>query len=160
MIRCSHVLYCTDFSEEADMACHHALDFAQRYGAKLHVLHILHSPFKYWLHLVDEFVDAAEVVEEVSEAIVEKARTYLEEHYAYVLTNLKGAVYEVKPGVPFMKIVRYARENAVDLVVMGASGSSELDKMTFDSTVENAACLAHCHVMAIRNPEMAFTLPG
>jgi hypothetical protein len=52
------------------MACHHALDFAQRHGAKLHVLHILHSPFKYWRHLVDEFVDAAEVVEEVSEAIV------------------------------------------------------------------------------------------
>ncbi len=70
MIRYSHVLYCTDFSEEPDMACHHALDFAQRHGAKLHVLHILHSPFKYWRHLVDEFVDAAEVVEEVSEAIV------------------------------------------------------------------------------------------
>ena len=94
MIRYSHVLYCTDFSEEADMACHHALDFAQRSGAKLHVLHILHSPFKYWCHLVDEFVDAAEVVEEVSEAIVEKARTYLEEHYAYVLANLKRAVHE------------------------------------------------------------------
>jgi hypothetical protein len=43
---------------------------------------------------VDEFVDAAEVVEEVSEAIVEKARTYLEEHYAYVLANLKRAVHE------------------------------------------------------------------
>ena len=109
---------------------------------------------------MDEFVDAAEVVEEVSEAIVEKARIYPEEHYAYVLANLKGAVYEVKPGVPFVEIVRYARENAVDLVVMGASGSSELDKMTFGSTVENVARRAHCHVMDIRNSEMAFTLPG
>jgi len=65
----------------------------------------------------------------------------------------------VKPGVPFVEIVRYARENAVDLVVMGASGSSELDKMTFGSTVENGARRAHCHVMAIRNPEKAFMLP-
>jgi nucleotide-binding universal stress UspA family protein len=76
------------------------------------------------------------------------------------LANLKRAIHEVKPGVPFVKIVRYARENAVDLVVMGASGSSELDKMTFGSTVENVARRAHCHVMAIRNQEMAFMLPG
>ena len=50
--------------------------------------------------------------------------------------------------------------NKVDFIVMGASGSSELDKQTFGSTVENVARRAHCHVMAIRNPELAFKLPG
>ncbi len=59
-----------------------------------------------------------------------------------------------------MEIVRYARENEVDFIVMGATGSSDLDKQTFGSTVENVARRAHCHVMAIRNPELAFKLPG
>jgi nucleotide-binding universal stress UspA family protein len=58
-----------------------------------------------------------------------------------------------------VEIVRYAREHKVDFIIMGASGSSELDKQTFGSTVENVARRAHCHVMAIRNPELAFKLP-
>ena len=43
MIEYSNILYCSDFSEEAEMAFHHAVDFCQRYDAKLHLLHVLHS---------------------------------------------------------------------------------------------------------------------
>jgi len=78
----------------------------------------------------------------------------------HLLDKCSKTVFAVRVGVPFVEIVRYARENEVDFVVMGASGSSELDKQTFGSTVENVARRAHCHVMAIRNPEIAFKLPG
>ena len=55
-------------------------------------------------------------------------------------------------------IVRFARANGVDFIVLGASGSSELDKTTFGSTAENVARRAHCTVMAIRFPGKIFNL--
>jgi nucleotide-binding universal stress UspA family protein len=96
----------------------------------------------------------------VDEELMAKAEADLKARYGDRLEKCNQAVFAVRVGVPFVEIVRYARENKVDFIVMGASGSTELDKQTFGSTVENVARRAHCHVMAIRNPELAFKLPG
>ena len=160
MIEYSNILYCSDFSEEAEMAFHHAVDFCQRYDAKLHLLHVLHSGYKYMRHVVDEYVDPDKEERIADEELMTQAEDDLKARYGKRLENCNQVVFVVRIGVPFVEIVRYARENEVDFVVMGASGSSELDKQTFGSTVENVARRAHCHVMAIRNPELAFKLPG
>ena len=142
------------------MAFHHAVDFCQRYNAKLHLLHVLHSGYKYMRHVVDEYVDPSKDEEVADDALLNQAEEDLQSKYGSRLENCNQAVFAVRVGVPFVEIVRYAREHKVDLIIMGASGSSELDKQTFGSTVENVARRAHCHVMAIRNPELAFKLPG
>ena len=59
-----------------------------------------------------------------------------------------------------LEIIRFARKKTVDVIVMGAMGKSEIDRQSFGSTVENVARRAHCHVMAIRNPEASLKLPG
>jgi len=159
MIKYKSILYCSDFSEEAEMAFHHAVDFCQRYGAKLHLLHVLHSGYKYMRHVVDEYVEDNKE-RTVDEELLARAEADLKARYGDRLEECKQAVFAVRVGVPFVEIVRYAREQEVDFIVMGASGSSDLDKQTFGSTVENVARRAHCHVMAIRNPELAFKLPG
>ena len=160
MVEYKNILYCSDFSEEAEMAFHHAVDFCQRYNAKLHLLHVLHSSYKYMRHVVDEYVDPDKAEQVADEELVDQAKEDLKSKYGSRLENCNQAVFAVRVGVPFVEIVRYAREHKVDFIVMGASGSSELDKQTFGSTVENVARRAHCHVMAIRNPELAFKLPG
>jgi nucleotide-binding universal stress UspA family protein len=160
MIAYKNILYCSDFSEEAEMAFHHAVDFCQRYGARLHLLHVLHSGYKYMRHVVDEYVEPNKEEQVADEKLLDQARADLQTRYGDRMENCNQAIYQVRIGVPFVEIVRYARENEVDFIVMGASGSSELDKQTFGSTVENVARRAHCHVMAIRNPEIAFKLPG
>ena len=142
------------------MAFHHALDFAQRYEASLHILHVLHSGYKYWRHVVDEYVPSGDTEKVVDEELLGRAEADLKERYQDRSKGCKEVTFAVRVGVPFVEIVRYARENTVDLIVMGASGSSELDKQTFGSTVENVARRAHCHVVAIRNPELSLKMPG
>ena len=142
------------------MAFHHAVDFCQRYNAKLHLLHVLHSSYKYMRHVVDEYVDPNKEEQVADDELMKQAEEDLKAKYGSRLEKCNQAVFAVRIGVPFVEIVRYAREHKVDFIVMGASGSSELDKQTFGSTVENVARRAHCHVMAIRNPELAFKLPG
>ena len=160
MVEYRNILYCSDFSEEAEMAFHHAIDFCQRYGAKLHLLHVLHSGYKYMRHVVDEYVDPDKEERIADEELMTQAEDDLKARYGKRLEDCNQVVFVVRIGVPFVEIVRYAREHEVDFIVMGASGSSELNKQTFGSTVENVARRAHCHVMAIRNPELAFKLPG
>ncbi|MCG6916754.1 MAG: universal stress protein [Deltaproteobacteria bacterium] len=160
MIEYKNILFCSDFSEEAEMAFYHAVDFCQRYGAKLHLLHVLHSAYKYMRHVVDEYGDPDKEEQVADDELMNQAEEDLKAKYGSRLENCAQAVFVVRVGVPFVEIVRYAREHKVDFIVMGASGSSELNKQTFGSTVENVARRAHCHVMAIRNPELAFKLPG
>ncbi|MBW1980669.1 MAG: universal stress protein [Deltaproteobacteria bacterium] len=160
MVQYSNILFCSDFSEEAEMAFHHAVDFCQRYGARLHVLHVLHSGYKYLRHVVDEYVEEGQDEQTADPELLAKAEEDLKKRYQGRLQECREVNFQVRVGVPFVEIVRYARENKVDFIIMGASGSSELNKQSFGSTVENVARRAHCHVMAIRNPEKAFKLPG
>lgn len=160
MISYSRVLFCTDFSEDAGMAFHHALDFSQRYGASLDILHVLHSGYKYTRYVVDEYVQPDEKEKVADTEVLKRAETDLRARYGEKARVCKEVTFAVRVGIPFVEIVRYARENKVDLIVMGASGSSELDKQSFGSTVENVARRAHCHVVAIRNPELTFKMPG
>jgi len=153
------ILYCTDFSEDANYAFLSALDMAEKYQARLFILHVLHSPYKYMRSVVDE---GSENQKEsfISQDLLEKVKLKVEERYKPRLGDFKNYEIHVQGGVPFVEIVRFARANNVDFIVLGASGSSELDKTTFGSTAENVARRAHCTVMAIRYPGKGFILPG
>ena len=40
MIEYKNILFCADFSEDANIAFLHAIDLAKKYNAKLHILHM------------------------------------------------------------------------------------------------------------------------
>ena len=54
------ILYCTDFSDDADYAFLTALDMAEKYQAHLVVFHVLHSSYKYTRQVVDEQSEGGE----------------------------------------------------------------------------------------------------
>ena len=160
MIEYKNILFGTDFSEDAGVAFLHALDMAKRYNSTLHVLHVLHSGYKYSRHIVDEMADSPEGEEFVDENILRKAEAKIQETYGEKLGDLKNVKVSVLAGIPFVEIVKYAKQHDIDLIVLGSRGKSEFNDITFGSTVANVAQRAHCHVAAIRNPKRAFTLPG
>jgi len=163
MVDYKNILFCTDFSEDANIAFMHALNLAKKYGAKLHILHVPHSPFTYSRNIVDEHVPEGKAQE--GEAFFDKdieaqAEKDLREVYEGKLAGFKDYVLVIKCGAPDVEIIRYAKHHEVDLIVMGTLGKSDLDRMVHGSTVANVSRYAHCHVMAIRNPAKQFTLPG
>jgi len=161
MIDYKNILFCTDFSEDANIAFLHALDLAKKYGAKLHILHVPHSSYKYARHIVDEHVAKGAEGQEsfYNEEIEKKAKNVLQKEYGKKLEDLPNHVFVVKDGAPDVEIIRYAKKNDVDVIVMGALGKSERDRIEHGSTVANVSKYAHCHVIAIRNPVKQFTLP-
>jgi nucleotide-binding universal stress UspA family protein len=162
MIEYKNILFCTDFSEDANIAFLHALDMAKKYGARLHILHIPHSSYSYMRHVVDEHVpeDSPDGESFFNEKIEVKAKEALKKEYEDRLSGFSNYVMVVKVGSPDIEIIRYAKKNDIDVIVMGALGKSEQDRIEHGSTVANVSKYAHCHVIAIRNPAKRFTLPG
>ena len=151
------ILYCTDFSEDADYAFLTALDMAEKYQAQLFIFHVLHSPYKYMRTVVDDQAAGGKEAF-ISQEITEKGIRDLKERYEPKMGSFTNYQFQLTGGVPFVEIVRFARSQNVDFIVLGAAGSSELDRTTFGSTAENVARRAHCTVMAIRYPGKTFQL--
>jgi nucleotide-binding universal stress UspA family protein len=161
MIDYKSILFCTDFSEDANIAFLHALDLANKYNAKLHILHVPHSSYAYSRDIVDEHVPEGNLGGETffNEEVEKAAEDALKEEYEKRLGDFKDYVYVIKTGAPDVEIIRYAKKNDVDVIVMGALGKAEQDRLVHGSTVANVSKYAHCHVVAIRNPAKQFTLP-
>ncbi|MFH1243812.1 MAG: universal stress protein [Pseudomonadota bacterium] len=162
MIEYKNILFCTDFSEDANMAFLHALDLAKKHKAKLHIFHVPHSSYTYCRHIVDEYVPEGSPGGEAfySEEIAKKAEEALREQYGERLAGFDNYLFVVKGGSPDVEIIRYAKNNNIDVIVMGTLGKSEIDRIEHGSTVANVSKYAHCHVIAIRNPAKRYTLPG
>ncbi|MEW6187577.1 MAG: universal stress protein [Thermodesulfobacteriota bacterium] len=150
------ILYCTDFSEDADYALKSALDLSEKYQARLYCLHVVHSAYQIMPDL-SPMEKNKEAEKTLSAEDLEKGKVKLKELYEPKLAGLTGGYeFQVVCGVPFMEIVRYARANEVDFIVLGAAGSSNIKRITFGSTAENVARRAHCTVMITRDPEKVF----
>ncbi len=82
--------------------------------------------------------------------MLREAERRLQQLHQWKLHDLPHAKAVVIVGRPFEQITRFARQNAVDLIVMGTHGRSGLDHWILGSTAEQVVRKAHCAVMSIR----------
>ena len=97
MVEYKNILYCTDFSEDANIAFLHALELAKKYGAKLHIFHVPHSSYSYMRHVVNEHVPEDSPGGEAfyDEEIENRAREALKKEYEKRLGDFKNVLFVV-----------------------------------------------------------------
>ena len=71
----------------------------------------------------------------------------------------KRVVRGLRQGSPFVEIVQSARENKIDLIVMGTHGRSGVQHMLIGSVAEKVVRKAGCPVLTVRPPDHQFTMP-
>ncbi|MBI5203860.1 MAG: universal stress protein, partial [Nitrospirae bacterium] len=108
------ILFPTDFSEGSDNALPYAADMAKHYGAKLYLLHVIQdiagATASYVPHVsLDELYRDME-----KNAAKEIDRYGIEE-----LRGIKDIERIVVKGRPYEEILKFARENKADLIVIG-----------------------------------------
>jgi nucleotide-binding universal stress UspA family protein len=157
MIQYKNIMFCTDYSEDAEIAFVYAADMAPRYGARLHIFHVPPSLHRYMPTETGETAPPGEVIQ-ITKEVKEKITGDLRQRYESRLPPDIETVFETAVGTPFVEILRYAREKGVDLIILGAKGASEFEPTHYGSTVDQVSRRAHCPVMAIRNPEKIYTL--
>jgi nucleotide-binding universal stress UspA family protein len=62
-------------------------------------------------------------------------------------------------GTPFVEIVRYARREVIDLIVMGTHGRGAIAHMLLGSVAERVIRKAPCPVLTVRPEEHEFVMP-
>jgi nucleotide-binding universal stress UspA family protein len=127
------VLFCTDFSENADHAFDYAYGIAKRDEGLLYILHVIpENPHR-------EFVDGFlgdEVAEKVQRAIQEDLDTNYQEHYISKIPE--GISFEIvtKSGKEAKEILKFVKKEQADLIVMGTHGRAGMEHVFFGSVTE------------------------
>ena len=66
---------------------------------------------------------------------------------------------QVLMGSPHVEIVRYARREDVDLIILATHGRTGLAHALIGSVAEKVVQMAPCPVLTIKHPEHEFVLP-
>ncbi len=142
------ILFCTDFSENADIAFQHALDMVlRRPNSLLIILHVIPEPeAEFWKTYVYEM-----------EGIDEKAKRDIDERiqqsYLSIIPPEVMVQVEVKIGRDYQTILDFANEIVADIIVMGRRGHSTWERHFFGSVVERVVRRAECPVLVVPRSE-------
>jgi nucleotide-binding universal stress UspA family protein len=127
------LLFCTDFSENADYAFEFAYGVAKRDEGLLYILHVLpDNPHQAY---VDGFI-AQEDLEKIQKSIEEDLVTNYKEHYTKKIEGEIEFETVTKSGRADKEIVEFAEKEKVDLIVMGTHGRTGIEHVVFGSVAE------------------------
>ena len=137
-----------DFSHTSRRAFYQAVALSRLYEAELAVLHIQDTGWQrrgYWA--AKEELEAVKQVER----LLERRLDELIEH-DLLSDEDKGRIsMELSAGKPWIEIVRFAEENACDLIVMGTQGEGKvLNQPIMGSTAERVIRSSSCNVLIVK----------
>jgi len=157
MVNLKKILYPTDFSEYSLTALPYAVDLARLNDAELFCLHVVEMPKEQYL--TGGYMVPLNVPHVSEDKVLRTARTRLDRFTAENLHDIGKVTSRVLTGVPFVEIIRYAREQSIDLIVIGTHGHSALAAMLLGSVAEKVVRKAPCPVLTVRDPKHVFEMP-
>jgi nucleotide-binding universal stress UspA family protein len=156
MIAIKNVLVATDFEPASTSALAYGREIARKFGATMHVLHVVENLNGYVMGGEGAVMIGAmprQVRLELEAAAREELRKALAS--ADVSTLHARAVVETS-GNAAESIVEYARENAIDLIVIGTHGRGAVGRVLMGSVADKVVRHAPCPVLAVKHPEHEF----
>jgi nucleotide-binding universal stress UspA family protein len=141
----SNIVFGTDFSKASDSAFMFASKLAREVGARLHMFHACD---------ITAASSGRVLGQEEIEQLIEGARKKMEKRYAAKLNGYDNYGIEVREGVPYIEILKFAREKMGDLIVM-AHHTREIDpeEAVLGSTVEQVVLRSACPVASVNHPD-------
>jgi len=143
----TRILVPTDFSVQSEGALAYARDIAERFGASIHLLHVLEDPYATSAY-------ATEVYGYLPPGLKETWQKNAEEKLTALLTRADrtrfSATTAVIFGRPAAAIADYATENGSDLIVMGTHGRGGVTHLLLGSVAERVIRSAPCPVLTVR----------
>lgn len=145
------ILLATTASPLCNDASKVAFELAKKYGSKLCIFHALGFPTRGFGPFVVDFRTGEH--EYYSLEHIQKVKEEIERTYADGLEGLDHYVIETWAGVPHVEILRLARKEDVDLIVMGPHTRDEKGARSYrsivGSTMQGVSRKARCPVMII-----------
>jgi nucleotide-binding universal stress UspA family protein len=148
------ILFPTDFSNGARAAMDHAVSLARDYKAKLILLYVIQD-----ISIAEWYIPSSLSVTDLVEDMQRSAGKEMDKWAAEVSAKVKEVEKLVVRGVPFVEIIKTAKEMDADLIVIGTHGRTGIDHMLFGSTAEKVVRKAPCPVLTVRIAGKEFKMP-
>ncbi len=152
MVAVKTILVPTDFSDTANAAVRCAAGLAETFGSSLILLHVVEDVVAKGL-TADVGASSARRLQD--EAIRE-AEARLDRALAEPPFNRTGVDRAVVVGDAFDRILSYAVERHVDLIVIGTHGRTGLAHMLLGSVAEHVVRTSPCPVLTVRTCQQGF----
>lgn len=142
------ILVPTDFSPPADAALAYAKTLAEALGASLHVLYVLDDPLP-GFKMPDHVCSIPAIKQQLEREAAEKL--------AVVFTPEERAKFRAETtaewGNPYAKVLAFAKDHNIDLIVMGTHGRGAIQHVLLGNVAERVVRHATCPVLTIRPVE-------
>ncbi len=146
MIHLRNVLVAIDFDDASMAALTYGRALAKNFGARIHVLHVLENLFLRPMAGDPRAIEAG-VTRRLLDTLTPDDRQILQ------------AVPVVrKSDAPAEEIVNYARDEQVDLIIVGTHGRPGVAHLLMGSVAEKVVRKAPCPVLTVRHPEHEFVV--
>lgn len=154
MVVLKNILVATDFSEPSSVALAYGRDLARSYGATLHVLHVVEDmSIRYSTEMGFALPDMQKNFEKASQRDLDNLITADDRQTLKVVPVVETHM-NVASG-----ITGYAREHAIDLIIVGTHGRGAVKQLLMGSAAERVVRTAPCPVLAVRAHERDFIAP-
>jgi universal stress protein A len=141
-----NILVPTDFSPASDRALAYAREFADAFGASLHLLHVVENPFAPGAFMEMYTPPPGDYVGALQKEAWSRFTTLLtdEEKARY------AAVLVTRTGAPAQEILEYLQTHgAIDLLVMATAGRGGVARLMMGSVADRMIRTAPCPVLTI-----------
>jgi len=154
MIQIKKILVPTDFSEYAQLALQYGISLCREFEAKLILLHVIEDPFypstgaNFGFDMAD-FFDRLE--KESEQRMVEMTAEIEAQQFSVerIITR----------GTPFMEIIRIAREETIDMIILSTHGRTGLAHVLMGGVTDKVVRKAPCPVLVVRKAQHDFIMP-
>ena len=153
MIKLEHVLVATDFSEPSDAALTYGRELARQFGATLHLLHVVDDLGARAPGFPELAANLGQLQMETESTGRMKVNALLSDEDR---DRLRARAVVVTSLNPAHAILTYARDERVNLVVIGTHGRGAVARFVMGSVAERVVRGAPCPVLTVHSPEREF----
>jgi nucleotide-binding universal stress UspA family protein len=143
----TRILVPVDFSPHSEKAVRYAMTLANRFGARVSLLHVVEDPFVTGAWQAEAFVPN---MPELLDVLAKAAQSQMAELQTRVAAQGVALTTTIIKGQPAGAIVDEATAGDFDLIVMGTHGRTGLSHAFLGSIAERVVQKAPCAVLTVR----------
>ena len=163
------ILVGCDFSHSSKLAFDYGLSLAQEYQAKLYLIHVIKPtehielkasdyinaiPGDYMPWRTSDYFEIQKKVTEENREKINKLRSRLERQLYFMVPeecrSWCAPHTAMLTGEPYKELIKYAKEQEIDMIVLGIRGHTLWEKLLVGSTTDRVIRYAPCPVLAVR----------
>ena len=152
-IELKRILVPIDFSEHSRKALQYAIPFAQQFKASVDLIYVV-EPTVY----PADFSFGQVGFPAIEDELRKRGGEELDDLLRHEIGKRVKARRAIRTGKAFYEILQYAKEEAIDLIMIATHGHTGIEHALFGSTAEKVVRKAPCPVLVVRTEEKEFVI--